>query len=650
MENVCIPMHLDAFALSPDCCDGDSRIAPYTQPNYTALRLDSHLIQHDVLDHVDFHNTSPASKNPRLADLGQKAPNNLKPHRMGVHLHWSLPRFYRTGTASAVGNNKPANDSSDPANPVFPKIPNRWLVTRHIKNHQPSDPLPEFQSWVVESDAVRNITDIGDDVDLESDVAPFVSYEGDPTLKNVLQAQSEIFLGQKFDLIGWKEASALSHRPLTLMNSSNPIFPDYALHNTNVLSVLDDFSYKQNPGDKNYHYGTKAECDYFVIGWHQDRNDDPLNSAIESDLTSRLSQLVLQLDASVLKDYGTKEGQTRCLIYGAIYDVKYDFNQKPVSVADTSAKNFTKQVKMEPLSVGTTPLDSILTFLGAHDTDADSIFGTTQGTGNSLAEDITGLAQFLYATADEYDARVQAQDLMAHQSFAKADGGTKWTYAKASESGGAPAVPSTTEIQTLNSLNEAQAKLDASNRQLRSLRWELFAEWWKYVSEYIPDTEKLSRQAFYSPIVTGITQAIWGTDKNSGILKTITSLKAQITGLQSDAFKSSVKDSFFTRTDPTLCIAGLDSGRPQDFLDSLTVTLDHQLSSDTTTVNPIFAGASNPVPSDYGLQSTAAKLLAQCLKNADTTNGSDGVPQTTGYQAWGNRNPFVPLFIEWESM
>src|ERR1700760_3580174 len=95
MKNVCIPMHLDAFALSPDCCDGTSRIAPYTQPNYTALRLDTHLIQHDVLDHVDFHSCQPASKNPRVADIGLDPSNNLKRNRLGIHLHWSLPRFYR---------------------------------------------------------------------------------------------------------------------------------------------------------------------------------------------------------------------------------------------------------------------------------------------------------------------------------------------------------------------------------------------------------------------------------------------------------------------------------------------------------------------------------------------------------------------------
>jgi hypothetical protein len=647
MENVCIPMHLDAFALSPDCCDGESRIAPYTQPNYTALRLDSHLIQHDVLDHVDFHNTSPATKNPRLADLGVKPPNNLKPNRMGVHLHWSLPRFYRSGTASTSNN---SNDSADPENPVFPNIPNRWLITRHVRNYKPLNPLPEFQSWIVESDAVRKITEIGDHVDLESDASPFVSYDGDPTQQNVLRSQCEIFLGQKFDLVGWKEASAVTHRPLTLMNSSNELFPDYALHNTNVLSVLDNFSFKKNLMDKDFQYATVAECDYFVMGWHQDPTDDPLYSATDVDLTSRLATMMLQLDSASVVDFGAAKGQTRCLVYGAIYDVKYNSSEKPESVADTSAKNFTKDIKMEPLSVGTTPLDSILTFLDAHKFDADTIFNTTPRTGNSLAEDITGLAQFLYAAADEYDARVQAQDLMAHQSFAKADGGAVWTFAKAPSPGGATAIPSTTEIQILRSLNEAQIKLDAANRQLLSLRWELFAEWWKYVSEYIPDSEKLSRDPAYSTIVTTITQAIWGQDKNSGLLKTITDLESQIGGLKSDDYKLSVRDPFFVRTDPTLCLAGLDSGRPQDFLDTLTALLDHELSSDTTLVNPIFAGATNPVPADHGLNTTAVKLLARFLANSDTQNGISGVLQTTGFRAWGNKNPFVPLFIEWEAM
>src|SRR6478735_4700867 len=127
MQNVCIPMHLDAFVLSPKLCDASrqSKIAPYTQPNYTALRLKSNLLQHDILDQVDFHNTQPATRNSRTADIGSSPPNNLNLHRMGVHLQWSLPRCYRTAAATGrTTSSSKAGTTADPAQPTFRKIPN----------------------------------------------------------------------------------------------------------------------------------------------------------------------------------------------------------------------------------------------------------------------------------------------------------------------------------------------------------------------------------------------------------------------------------------------------------------------------------------------------------------------------------------------
>jgi hypothetical protein len=130
LNNLCIPIHLDAFAVSPGSCTGQSNLAPYTQPNYTILRLDSHLIQHDVLDHVDFNLASPAWKNPRLADIGKSPGNppgkNLKMHRMGIHLSWSLPGLYRSAQASGKSV-RPGGSKTPDLNPnlVFRPFPNR---------------------------------------------------------------------------------------------------------------------------------------------------------------------------------------------------------------------------------------------------------------------------------------------------------------------------------------------------------------------------------------------------------------------------------------------------------------------------------------------------------------------------------------------
>ncbi|MCJ1385953.1 hypothetical protein MMC17_009078 [Xylographa soralifera] len=647
MDNICIPMHLDAFALSPESCKGESKIAPYTQLNYTALRLDSHLIQHDVLDHVTFHYSEPVEVNPRLADLGSN-PVKLKQNRMGIHLHWSLPRFYRSSKASA-SSTAPQGSGKDLSNPIFQRIPNRWLVTRHLdlKTAQPPNVLKEYQSWIIESDVVRKITEIPDEVDLESDVTPFVAYSGDADDLNALKNQAEIFLGQRFDFPGWKEDATRNHMKLTVMNSSNPLFPDYAMHNTNVLSMIDNFAYPdpKPKNAKNISYLTDAEASYYVIGWHSDAADDPLTMDLQKPLSDRLSGLLLKLpdtttsDGSA-KDSATAKDSTRCLSYGAIYDVKYSYSKKPPTLADEAAKKFTADTKMEPLSVGTTALDGILTFLEAHKENTDSFFGKDT---TSVANDLLSIATLLYATADEYDARVQAQDLIAQQNFARADGGIQWSFNGRAEAGGAPPTPSATESTALRTLNEAQSKLDLTLRQLRSVRWELFAEWWKYVSEYIKDGDIKARQQYYAtkvgPLKDKVDKLVVLRDAQQAARD---ASKAVVT------CKQSSNAPYYTRTDPTISVAGLDSGWPDDFTDRLTISFDSKLSDDLHAADAIL-GNSNPLPAGpdgHGLQDTAKRVLAACLKNSDIKN----MPMTTGFQAWGDRNPFVPLFIEWESI
>jgi len=454
MDNICIPMHLDAFVLSPQCCDEklNSKIAPFTQPNYTALRLDGQFLQHDLLDHTDFHLSQPATRNPRTADIGLDPENNLKPHRLGVHLQWSLPRLYRTATASDSAT--PSEDGKDRSQPVFRQIPNRWLVIRRLKNIPSHPGFKEFQCWVIESDVMHNIKTVSPDIDLESDVTPFVKYEGDSMDPGVLDAQTEVFLGQKFDLETYPFAKERSYLKsgLTVMTSSNPLFSDYALHNCNVLSMIDNFAYPRNatdsnPRDGNFSYLSSAKCDYFVLGWHADSSADPfstpLNQEDKSSLVSRLSDLLLKLSPEEAGDQGefkNRKDATRCLVHGAIYDVVYDFHKKPQRILVEEAASTLVVPKnkpqgkpdpkrMEPLSIGTTPLDAVLTFLEAHQDESDDVSVLGKG-GGSLAHHVVELAQLLYAAADGYDSRVQAQDLIAQQNYSKTNGGSRWTFAK----------------------------------------------------------------------------------------------------------------------------------------------------------------------------------------------------------------------------
>lgn len=714
MTNIAVPVHLDAFALSPPCCDEGvaSRIAPYTQPNYTALRLDSHLLQHDILDHVDLHNSRPAAANPRISSIG----GSSKFNRLGVHLQWSLPRLYRTANASGRDPTiAGAPDGKDATQPVFRQIPNRWLVVRRLKNPQRPKGVDEFTSWVVESDAVRNIKTIAPDVDLESEVSPFVSYAGNPDQLDVFNKQTEWFVGQKIELSKLATTPAREYLKdgVTVMTSSNPIFADYALHNTNVLSVIDNFSYPLNKSDGNNFdsqasYLKKALCDYFVLGWHQDPEDDPLNNNADT-IKTRLDKLLLTLSPQLnptsedLSLLGNKTIPARILVHGAIYDVRYNFDKRPAkSLVDIAARNFGPDTTMEPLSLGTTPLDGILTFLDAHkqsDPTAASMeaakFFDEQA--KDLPKYVLELSTLLYAAGDDYDSRVQAQDLIAQQNYAKSDGGSHWTFSVGGTGpasampalDGKPKMPTQAQLDRLAEINEMQTRLDVAKRKLKGCQWNLFAEWFKFKSEYIDelnkDTAKVRHDAYkkvVDPLLSKIPQLqdliadleggrVLQYDKNRKIIRgsdrkpIMKNITGKITAKRTEVdCKQSTKDPFQQRSDPTLTIAGVDSGWPENVTDKLQVRTDTELTStkaDLDAVDAIFAATPNgrpkltlPITPDPAsqLDLTARKILAECLRtsNMTTTNGKGTAPKITGFQAWDEKNPFAPLFIEWEAI
>lgn len=95
---VLVPLKADTFVLNEDCCNQDEfKIAPLVQPNYAFLRLQNHLLESDILDHVDLHAAKPPASNQRIYDIGS---GQLRRNRLGVYVHWVLPPFYRVGTGA----------------------------------------------------------------------------------------------------------------------------------------------------------------------------------------------------------------------------------------------------------------------------------------------------------------------------------------------------------------------------------------------------------------------------------------------------------------------------------------------------------------------------------------------------------------------
>src|SRR5205807_1056094 len=134
----------------------------------------------------------------RLTDLGGRPEPKPLRHRHGVYVHWTLPRFYRSGVSStdSVPESRKkrermrrgldaaataASDNSPHQTPDFLQPPTRWIIIRKLEldSIQPSSAKDafkdrEYEAWVVESDYVWSLEDIPIQADLQTDVAPFV--------------------------------------------------------------------------------------------------------------------------------------------------------------------------------------------------------------------------------------------------------------------------------------------------------------------------------------------------------------------------------------------------------------------------------------------------------------------------------------------
>lgn len=809
-EHVCLPINLDAFVLNEAVCNsGGARIAPITQPNYVSLRLNNSQIQHDILPHVDLHNSRPAIANPRVsktfsAKFQKLEPTNPSPDpsqlvsinrsRLGVYLHWTIPRAYRSGYSQAA--NPPRADSnstpdqststskypeSTNPNPEFPRVPNRWLLVRIIRDFTPDPAKPNSKpdlvtAWVVESDKLRKIDELDASIDIETDVSPFVAYSNDTSNGDLLNNQAENYIGQKVELSKWTEPTLpgtdLKDRvPLTVMNSSNPLFADYAVHNPNVFSTKDNFQYGTDQNGNPLYLAT-ATCDYVVVGWHSDIKWDPLGTVKDPDapldLRSRVEKLFCTapvnsdgLDDKKTKDtvtsLGNKSGDiTRLICHAARYSVVFNAD-KPDTPADKYAANFTDDVDMEPIAVGTSPLDAILAFFQAHQQDEDfenTVFGenddkktdekkssdkgsaskdvssvaatgsggtsgntttpspatngkkTKESTTVKTAKALMHIRELLYATENDYNSRIKAADLIFAHNFGRMPGGFTWHFDQKKYANEPPVVPTAAEAEALDRLNEYQWQFDAADRQLALIRWALFSEFFKYVSD--PSNRDPDRLALYSSRVPNLRaeavklivlqkdlhakidgkiksvadlveadiaaaakaaadKTAAGADELAGrhlITRGPLAMSVLPPGVQPTGDKTTddkpasttpvtvpvrkiASDPFFRRTDPTLVLAGVDSGWDPEFLDKSAPTrfLHHitgpvdgkpsQIVSDMLTL------IGNKLPKD--LSATAKSLVNEA---------SGGVQERLtqfGHKKWTGQ-PFSPQFVEWEGI
>ncbi|KAJ9633785.1 hypothetical protein H2199_009232 [Coniosporium tulheliwenetii] len=683
-DNIIVPVKLDAFVLNASVVSSGpstSRIAPITQPNYAALRPNPFDIQHDLLQDLDVRYAKDPSTNPRVTDIANGLP---RLNRLGVYLHWMLPRVYRiavNATPSAETGKEGFNakarkkgfrnslqssngpDDKDAQAPQYRQVPNRWLIVRWIPDKttilpvDAKDKVPEFQAFLIESDRCQGIGDLEDDVDAEVEAAPFV----DPS--KGLEDQAD--------------TAEKKYIPLSVLHSSNHLFADYQPHNSNVFSLVDNFAYEVPviiDGEPRLveNYLAAATASYFVFGWHSDPELQDVvalasldeKRAPDQTLTHEklLQTLMMEIKRSDSPDakawLADKVQKERAILHGAMYDVVWSSAAPPSVPANDVAQKLAGSM---PIAIGTTALDALLTFVQAHDKppephgplasrDADPTHLSLQ----QIEDDILKLQTLLLKQDDGIDAHDEAKDLLHHDHYSRTSGGYIWHFASREGKDVKPHVPSRDEQLAISRMNAMQLLSDACLRQAKLLRWQLFAEWWKYVSQMTSNLEEQDALAKHTKHRVEQLTTVLDT--------TIAKLKAcddQVSKEgESVKCERGERGVFYKKSEPTMLIAGVASGWPADWADKLRVRTPKQVlemptvsgfEAQTALEKIVFdAIGSGPQSEFVGLPRIQPPIFD------DTQLPLPGWANPLYHDArlrdqWGNAQPFFPLFVEWEA-
>ncbi|KAK6347972.1 hypothetical protein TWF718_005792 [Orbilia javanica] len=674
-DAVLVPLQLEAFVLNQAVCgdEGDkgARIIPITQPNYTFLRLDNFLIQPDLQRHADLHNSAPAEKNTRLTDVSQKPPAP-RCNRHGVYLHWILPRAYRAGPTTA-----------------YRQPPTRWIVIRKIvldsiKPIQATGKFAEYEAWVIESDYLWKLDDIPLSYDIQVDVSPFVKdiREGEGQSKDYITQQAEVFIGKKTPLKDWGKScphgcscctpSDSAYTDISLLRSGNPLFADFQMHNSNVFSMLDNFEYQDDLGHTQYL--DSASSSYYLFGWHSSTDTDPFHDSTGGVTHSeKLESLFTYLADSGIPDVTNpwleSSGPMRLCCHGALYNVNWNNKSKPNSVP---ADEFAARIQnndVPAVSVGTTPMDALMTYcssrVGEEPNDAVE----------KLEEDLLAIESLLHARDDGVEGQREAKDIVYNWNFARAAGGVRY-FLKSdngpdgeSDDGPNPTQPPDPAVlEMLDDLNRVQALLDGCQRALRQYRWDMFSCWWKYVSD-VSNKERGDQDPRFKKESQDISARVTALQDQVGNLAEqakylVEDIQQMAVGMDA---KTGTMPFFYRARDPTILLAGIPSGWPLDFNDPTQVRIPSQTTGQDAKLPDALASLlkmMKPVIGVDELQTAAENLCKEFVgleadtdhSPADKTDNGEAYPQFHDNNTpdkrrrdqWGGRQPWFPLFTEWE--
>ncbi|OJJ42078.1 hypothetical protein ASPZODRAFT_20804 [Penicilliopsis zonata CBS 506.65] len=641
---VVIPLQVDAFQLNESLINtGKAFIAPFSLPDYSSLEPGARL-QHDAIPHLDLRAAVPSSINARLSDLDTGV---ARQDRLGVYLHWTIPKPFRAGVM-ATESAEAAHETNKKKRGIkgdseFTALPDRWVIIRRIND---TTPLPKYAGFMLESNRIRRLNrDELAGVDLDTEAAPFVDHTGTP------DTQHGVLLGAKNKLDEWREeltddadetTLADFHVPLTITDSANLLFADFQHHGMNVFGVHDDLTYFSAETNTLCTLES-AEVSYQVIGYHALRGYDPIASSEAATNADLLSTHGMALEEDNAEWLATR-APIRSLCHGTV-DLRWSRQNRPAIVpADDAAEAFAQS---HPVAIGTDLVDAMA-----------AIFEAPAKTDHADATLAAAFRHLQVLAADPEDDSKTQQGKTS--GFKPVHGGDVWKLRNDTEAGeaGEAAQPAQAEA-ALDKLNASQRLLDAGQRHSRLLQHLLFCEWWKaraagfadrwdgngstaeddgfesmqsWYQEHLPETRSRTREILTELLTLHLREK----DGSVGLLA---ALQDDIRSLQGDSPVEKIASKcFFSAKDPTILLSEMESSWPEEFAaDTIPVRLNTQVRR-----------LDDPAGHDDAwqlFQTGLASLPSWVHACVDDLRHGWSMPGASDYagQAW------FPLFIEWEA-
>jgi hypothetical protein len=420
-----VPIHLDALVLSEDKMVVEA-VADFSRLPYCDGKRD---VNPDVAN-ISEEIVSPPFQNQNL------------PLKVGIHLHWSLP--------DALTRSRHGQD--DPGNQDFPRVPNRWLVTRCNS----SDVLEK--EWIVESDYLY--PEGNEDHSAQSVTIPYRPGNSQPFR----------YMGRSMELSAGSPGEMAEYYPkLTAVGYGEPTFAAFYPNCHSVFGFYDpDCSAK--PGGRRY----------YVVGWYSAPEQDYLSEFIEPLVKKGKDSASLKgaLEDDFKWTLTLTEGQlfpARMLCYANLV-VGEAVEDQPADESVTVA-------------VGNTGTEALSSYLAA--TLAGQADGEIKNDAakNIIEDQLEALQLSSKLEHRQLDVGAKFLEARHEKGFTAVPGGPLWTVgpeaaaASAADAGDAQAGVTLPDemAHLLNAVNGRQQDYDRAWQEIESMRRQLFSDWYKYM-------------------------------------------------------------------------------------------------------------------------------------------------------------------------